>query len=150
MLFRSHPKNRPVWKEGRVKEGYGILQPKMKTGLKPSYSTYYSLLRSEEGGAYEKASYDRYQTILGSGVFCGKGLFDVDLFYHLVIPAMPEGRILSHDIPEGCVLRCMYVPDTVFTDSGPRNPVSYFTRLHRWIRGDVQNQIRKTLFGKRF
>lgn len=136
-----HPRYRPKTEKGRVVEGYGILQPKMKTGLKPSYSTYYSLLRSDEGGAYERASFDRYQTILKSGIFCGKGMFDTDLFYNLVIPAFPEGKILSHDIPEGCILRCMYVPDTVFTDSGPRSIVSYFSRLHRWIRGDVQNCV---------
>lgn len=136
-----HPKNRPVIEKGRVVKGYGILQPKMKTGLKPSYSTYYSLLRSEEGGFYESASYERYQTVLGSGVFCGKGMFDVDLFHSLVLPAFPPGKVLSHDIPEGCVLRCRYVPDTALTDSGPRNPVSYFSRLHRWIRGDAQNVI---------
>lgn len=134
-----HPQYKPRVEKGRVVEGYGILQPKMKTGLKPSYSTYYTLLRSDDGGAYERATFDRYQTILKSGVFCGKGMFDADLFYSLVIPAFPDGKILSHDIPEGCILRCMAVPDTVFTDSGPRSVVSYFTRLHRWIRGDVQN-----------
>ncbi len=134
-----HPANRPLEKDGRIVKGYGIFQPRMKTGFRASYSTYYTLLESEDGGFYERASYDRYQSLFGTGMFCGKGMFDVKLFRKYIIPAFPQNRILSHDIPEGCILRCMFVSDVVFTDSGPKNAVSSFTRLHRWIRGDMQN-----------
>ncbi len=136
-----HPANKPKVKNGKIVSGHAIFQPKMKTGLDPSYSTYYALLESEDGGFYERASYDRYQSLFGTGMFCGKGLFDVNAFKKYVIPAFPENKILSHDIPEGCILRCMYVPNVVFTDSGPKNAVSSFNRLHRWIRGDLQNSF---------
>ena len=134
-----HPANRPVISEGRVVKGHAVFQPRIKTGLRQSYATYFTLLRSESGSLYETASYDRYQSLFGRGIFCGKGLIDAAAFAALIPEAFPENVVLSHDIPEGCVLRCMFVPDMVFTDSSPKNPVSAFLRLHRWIRGDLQN-----------
>ena len=37
------------------------------------------------------------------------------------------------------MLHTLYAPETVLTDSTPKNAVSYYRREHRWIRGDVQN-----------
>ena len=134
-----HPANRPVIKNGRVISGSAVLQPKMKTGLIKRHATRFTLLRSEYDTLYETAAYDRWQSLFGRGGFCGKGLIDAAAFVSLACGAFPENRILSHDIPEGCVLGCMLVPDVTFTDSSPKDPVSSFSRLHRWIRGDIQN-----------
>lgn len=136
-----HPLNLPKVFNGRVIEGYAIFQPLMRTELKGAYKTHFSRLISGVGGTdiYESAAFDRYQSIFGSGVFCGKGLFSVEFFDRLVTPKMPDGKILSHDILEGSILRTCFVSDISLTDSTPKNTVSYTSRLHRWIRGDIQN-----------
>ncbi|MBE6544052.1 MAG: hypothetical protein E7675_06590, partial [Ruminococcaceae bacterium] len=83
-------------------------------------------------------SFDFYQSLFGKGLFCGKGIIDIGVFNRVLAHAFPENRILSHDILEGAYARCGYLSDTVLTDSCPKNPISYYKRLHRWIRGDIQ------------
>ncbi len=134
-----HPANRPRIKDGRVTSGHAVFQPRMKTGLLQSFGTYFTLMRAEFGSLYDTASYERYQSLFGSGIFCGKGLIDVAAFAAVAEGAFPKGKILSHDIPEGAILRCMFVPDITFSDSNPKSPLSAFLRLHRWVRGDIQN-----------
>lgn len=134
-----HPENMPVLKDGRVVSGYGIFQPAVRTRLADSTRTYHALFGSRSSGVYERASYDRYQTLLGSGVFCGKGLIDIELFEKLALSAVPDGIILSHDVIEGGLLRTLLVSDCTFSDSTPKNSISCFRRQHRWVRGDVQN-----------
>ncbi len=136
-----HPANRPFVKDGRVVRGFAAFQPRMKTGLMQSFATYFTLLRAEFGSLYDTASYERYQSLFGQGIFCGKGLLDIEAFGGVAENAFPKGKILSHDIPEGALLRCMFVPDITFTDSNPKSPVSAFLRLHRWARGDIQNLV---------
>lgn len=136
-----HPLNTPKIANGRVTEGYAMIQPVMRTELSGAFKTRFTRLISGAGGTdiYESAAFDRYQSVFGSGVFCGKGLFSVELFDRLVTPKLPEGCILSHDILEGCILRTCFVSDVSLTDSTPKNTISYTSRLHRWIRGDFQN-----------
>lgn len=140
----AHPLNKPVIAEkyGRkyVKSGHGIMQPLMSYALIPAGKTPFCVLKSGAGGKdiYPLAAFDIYQSFFGSGMFCGKGIFDVDAFLEVIDGAFPDGRILSHDILEGCLLRCGLVNDAVLTDSLPQNPISYFKREHRWARGDVQ------------
>ncbi len=136
-----HPINRPIAKKGRVVSGYGIIQPSVRTELASAYKTGFSRLISGVGGVdvYATASFTRAQSLLGSGSFCGKGLIDVELFDSLVVDKLPNGLVLSHDVIEGSIMRTLCASDIVLTDSTPGNTVSFFRRLHRWIRGDFQN-----------
>lgn len=138
-----HPANRPAVKNGRVCAGHALVQPAMRTELFSGYRTAFSRLVSGIGGidVYETAGFDRWQSLFGEGVFCGKGMFDVKLFDKLVTPAVPDGAVLSHDMPEGNILRACLVTDTALTDSTPKSAVSYYKRLHRWLRGDTQNAL---------
>lgn len=138
-----HPQNKPVIENGRVVKGYGVFQPAVKFGLVHENQTYFQSFITGAGGLdnYESASYDRFQSIFESGIFCGKGLIDVKLYKSMVIPNIQSGAVLSHDMPEGNLLRCRLVSDITTTDDVPNNAISYFSRLHRWIRGDVQNLI---------
>lgn len=138
-----HPLNKPILEDGRVVKGYGVFQPSVKFSLVHKKQTEFEAFISGSGGVdnYESASYDRFQSILGSGIFCGKGLIDVELYKKTVIPSIPKNSVLSHDMPEGNLLRCRLVSDLTVTDGVPSNPISYFSRLHRWIRGDFQNLI---------
>lgn len=136
-----HPLNKPVLKKGRVAFGYGIIQPAMQTCLKSSKESRFALRLSGAGGidVYESAAFNRQQSVFGEGVFCGKGILDVALYKRVLDGVLPENRVLSHDMPEGNIMRCRYVSEVHFHDDVPSAVAAYFRRMHRWIRGDVQN-----------
>lgn len=144
-----HPENIPVTADGRVKKGYGILAPRITTSLSSSRRTSFSQIMSGTGGAssYSGASKDIYQDLYGSGLFSGKGLIHVDAALAILPHSLPENKILSHDIPEGCLLKAAFVSDVELTDGCPAFVSGWFNRLHRWTRGDTQNIC--LLFSKR-
>ncbi len=135
-----HPANKPVIKNGVVTEGYAIMQPRMETSLEAAGKTPFSRLISGCGGSdvYASAAYETYQTLFGEGNFCGKGIFDVKVYWELLKNAFAPESVLSHDLLEGARLRCAYLSGVAATDGCPKTPASYFSRLHRWIRGDAQ------------
>ncbi len=145
-----HPKNRPIIKKNRVVSGYGVMQTHISTSLASYGKTYFSSLLSPLGGKdmYENASFDLYQSLFGEGVFCGKGIFDVDAFCELIPDTFADGVVLSHDILEGGILRCGILSDISLCDSHPRSPASFFSRLHRWIRGDTQSTLYSSCYVK--
>lgn len=145
-----HPENMPVVQNGRVIKGYGIFAPRITTSLSSSRRTAFSKIMSGTGGAssYSGASKDIYQDLYGSGLFSGKGLIHVDTALKILPASLPENKILSHDIPEGCLLSCAFVSDVELTDGCPSFVSGWFNRLHRWTRGDTQNLC--LLFSKRF
>ena len=137
-----HPSAKPVFDEHKkiITDGYAIMQPRMGAELNASAKTPFTRMLCGCGGVdiYQSAAFDLYQQIYGEGNFCGKGIFDVDMFYKVLDGAYPEESVLSHDLLEGTRLRCALISDLELTDGIPANPVAYFDRLHRWIRGDVQ------------
>jgi len=98
-----HPLNVPVIENGRVQKGYGVFQPAVRFSLVHENQTAFQEFITGSGGLnnYESASYDRFQSIFGSGIFCGKGLLNVELYQKIVKPSIPENKVLSHDMPEG-------------------------------------------------
>ncbi|MDR1410267.1 MAG: DUF3131 domain-containing protein, partial [Oscillospiraceae bacterium] len=136
----AHPLNMPVIDEQqqRVVSGYGILAPRV---LCRRGETPFACLLGGSGGfsAYDSLASERYQDLFGASIFAGKGLIDVKAAAALLPNAFPEGRVLSHDIIEGGLLRCGYVSSLIVADSFPKRAVAYFARLSRWVRGDVQN-----------
>ena len=145
-----HPENRPEIRDGRVVKGHGVFAPRIGTSLSAWQQTGFSRAMSGSGGAspYTGAVGDIYQDLFGSGLFSGKGLIDIDAALSLLPSALPDNRILSHDIPEGCILRAAFVSDIEMTDGCPSRAAGWFKRLHRWTRGDVQNVL--LLFSSRF
>lgn len=138
-----HPLNRPVLDEERniVTQGYGILAPRVGIDLKESLKTPFAKIMGGLGGisAYDKSCGDLYQDLFGEGIFAGKGLIDVEMFYRVLRERFPNEVVLSHDILEGSFLRTAFVSDVELLDGFPQSASSYFKRLHRWIRGDFQN-----------
>lgn len=136
-----HPLNVPEVHDGIVTAGYGILAPRIGVNLESAAITPFSRIMAGAGGvtAYDNASGDIYQDIFGEGIFAGKGIIDVNAFYDVMDNLLPENRVLSHDILEGCFLRAGFLSDVELTDGFPAHPVTWFDRLHRWIRGDWQN-----------
>ncbi|MBQ7160636.1 MAG: hypothetical protein IJR90_02905 [Clostridia bacterium] len=144
-----HPSNKAIVEDGRVVSGYGVMQPRMDTSLESASSTLFSSMLCGSGGVdvYSGAAFDVYQNVFGEGIFCGKGIIDVEAYFAALDGFFPDGTVLSHDLLEGERMRCAALTDVVLCDSLPSNPVSYFKRAHRWARGDVQALA---FAGKRF
>ncbi len=138
-----HPLNAPEVdeKRGIVTRGHGILAPHIGVDLESAGSTAFSRVMAGCGGvtAYDNAAGDAYQDLFDESIFAGKGLIDIDAFYRLNGGNLPENRVLSHDILEGCFLRAGFLSDVELTDGFPAKPSAWFERSDRWDRGDWQN-----------
>lgn len=144
----EHPLNQPVISSGRVVDGYGILVPKTENRQVSDKLGFFSSVMSGDRGitAYDSLESERYQDLFGEGIFSGKGLINVDAYYSLLNSGLPKERILSHDIVESGYLRAGFVSDVKITEGFPKSAGSYYSRLHRWVRGDWQNI--SFIFGK--
>lgn len=131
-----------------VVDGYGIMQPRVGIDLEEANKSLFTRIFAGLPGtdAYANAISDIYQDNFGEGIFTGKGIYDLQTFSEILKNRMPENKILSHDLLEGCYLRCGLVSDIMLLDGYPYKYSSWISRLHRWIRGDWQ--IVDWLFGK--
>ncbi|MBN1166814.1 MAG: cyclic beta 1-2 glucan synthetase [Methanospirillaceae archaeon] len=138
----SHPLNQPVSDPHTrvIREGYGILQPRVALSLsKPGVSHFASLFGGEPGiDPYTRAVSDVYQDAFAEGSYIGKGIYDRHAFFHSVEGRFPENRILSHDLLEGCYARTGLVSDVQVFEEYPVCYLADSSRRHRWIRGDWQ------------
>jgi cellobiose phosphorylase len=140
----AHPLNRPVFGEGRcqdiVVEGYGILQPRVGLSLPSTNRSGYARLYGGEPGIdpYTRAVSDVYQDLFSEGSFIGKGIYDVDAFERALAGRLPENRILSHDLLEGCHARAGLLSDVQLLEESPTRYSVDVARRYRWIRGDWQ------------
>ncbi len=138
----AHPLNRPVYDEtqGRITEGYGILQPRVAGSLSHTNQSFYARLCGSEPGIdpYTRAVSDVYQDLFGEGSFIGKGIYDVDAFQRALAHRFPDNLILSHDLLEGCHARAGLISDVELYEEYPSQYRADVDRRHRWIRGDWQ------------
>ena len=138
----SHILNIPVMNQEktRVQEGYGIMQPRVGVNLNISYKTMFTKIFAGLGGTdfYTNAISDIYQDNFQEGIFTGKGIYDLKVYSAILENQIPENTVLSHDLLEGCYLRCGLVSDIVLMDGYPTKYNSFMNRLSRWIRGDWQ------------
>jgi len=140
----AHPLNRPRFGTGRqhdlVVDGYGILQPRIAANLPSTNRSTYARLHGGEPGIdpYTRAVSDVYQDLFGEGSFIGKGIYDVDAFERALADRLPENRILSHDLLEGCYARCGLLSDVQLIEAAPATYGADVARRYRWIRGDWQ------------
>jgi len=140
----AHPLHRPRFGKGAQKdivvEGYGILQPRVGLSLPSTNRSGYARLYGGEPGIdpYTRAVSDVYQDVFGEGSFIGKGIYDVDAFERALHDRLPENRILSHDLIEGCHARSGMLSDVQLLEESPTRYSVDVARRHRWIRGDWQ------------
>eukprot|EP01030_Chromulinospumella_sphaerica_P005308 gene5308-5191_t len=137
-----HPLNHPVFDEqsGKIVSGYAILQPRVGISLpSTARSTYARLFGSDAGiDPYTRAVSDVYQDLFRNGSFIGKGIYAVDAFEQALEGCLPDNRILSHDLIEGCYARCGLLSDVQLYEEYPSRYSADAKRRHRWIRGDWQ------------
>ena len=145
-----HPLNQPYFdaSKGRVTEGYGILQPRIGISLESSRKSLFSKIFSGYTGIdpYTTAVSEVYQDLFGEGSYTGKGLYVVDAFESSLKNRIPQNTILSHDLFEGLYARTGLITDIELLDDYPQSYHTYFTRQHRWTRGDWQ--IAPWIWGK--
>ena len=138
----SHILNKPEVDNisNTVIKGHAIIQPRIGTDIEYGRKTIFSRLFAGNGGTdiYSNAISDVYQDGFDEGIFIGKGIYDLDVFYKVLKDKIPENLVLSHDLLEGSYLRCGLASDIVLLDGYPSRYDSYKKRNHRWIRGDVQ------------
>jgi hypothetical protein len=120
--------------------GHGILQPRVGASLPAANRTRYGRLFGGEPGIdpYTRAVSDVYQDLFDEGSFIGKGIYDVDAFERVLGGRLPENRILSHDLLEGCYARSGLLSDVQVVEDSPARYDADVSRRHRWIRGDWQ------------
>lgn len=130
----AHPLNAPVFDAAgrRVVEGYGILQPRMVPALPPETASRYARLCSAT------ADSDVDQDLFGASVFAGQGIYDVRAFDRVLRGRLPDDRVLSHDLLEGCYARCGFLHDVVLVEPCAPRYSDGVGREHRRIRGDWQ------------
>ncbi|MEO6832401.1 MAG: glucoamylase family protein [Chitinophagaceae bacterium] len=138
----AHPLNRAIYnpQKRRVTKGYGILQPRVSVSMPNQRSSFYTRLHGNEPGIdpYTRATSDVYQDLFAEGSFIGKGIYDPKVFELTLQGKLPENRILSHDLLEGCYLRSGLLSDVELFENYPSNYAADMKRRARWIRGDWQ------------
>ena len=138
----AHILNEPIIDNEKniVVDGYGILQPRIGVNLDISYKTLFTKIFAGAGGTdcYTNAISDTYQDNFQEGIFTGKGIYDLSTYETVLENQIPENTVLSHDLLEGCYLRCGLASDILLMDGYPTKYNSFMNRLSRWIRGDWQ------------
>lgn len=138
----AHILNQPVIdpQKNIVVDGYGIMQPRIGVNLDISYKTLFTKIFAGAGGtdSYTNAISDTYQDNFGEGIFTGKGIYDLAVYETVLAKQIPENTVLSHDLLEGCYLRCGLASDILLMDGYPTKYNSFMNRLSRWLRGDWQ------------
>ncbi|MDI1283820.1 MAG: glucoamylase family protein [Reyranella sp.] len=139
----AHPLNRPRFDsaEGRVVEGYGVLQPRVTASLPVSTegSLFQRIFSSNSGiDPYSSAVSDVYQDLFGEGSYSGKGIYDIDAFEAALDGRVPDNSMLSHDLFEGVFARSGLASDIEVIEEFPARYDVAAARHHRWTRGDWQ------------
>ncbi|MCX7884594.1 MAG: carbohydrate-binding protein [Caloramator sp.] len=138
----SHPLNAAEYddKNNIVTDGYGIIQPRIGINIESIGKSKFTCIFANNAGIdpYSSAMSDIYQNLFKEGSFTGKGIYDLHMYKKCLTDSIPDNMVLSHDLLEGCYLRCGLASDIEFIDSFPEKYSSYTMRLHRWTRGDWQ------------
>jgi cyclic beta-1,2-glucan synthetase len=137
----EHPLNRPRYNAKQcVTGGYGILQPRLSASMAGANRSVYAQLFGSEPGIdpYTRSVSDIYQDLFREGSFIGKGIYDIDAFEHTLKDRLPQNRILSHDLLEGCYARSGLISDVHLLEEHPTHYIADVCRRSRWIRGDWQ------------
>src|SRR5216683_3241715 len=147
----AHPLNRPRLsaRDGRVVEGYALVQPRITPSLPMDREGSLSQnIFSGPGGIdpYASAVSDVYQDLFGEGSYTGKGIYDIDAFEAALAGKVPENALLSHDLFEGIFARVALATDIELFEEFPSRYEAVAARQHRWARGDWQ--LLPWLFGR--
>ncbi len=137
----AHPLNRADFDgEGRVRTGYTVLQPRVEVSPESGNRSRFARWFTGDTAIdiYSRAVSDVYQDLFRSGIYVGKGAYDVEAFRRSLDGRVPENAIASHDLFEGIHGRAALATDIVLYETFPGQYLEFTRRQHRWIRGDWQ------------
>ncbi|WP_370125583.1 glycosyltransferase family 2 protein [Sinorhizobium fredii] len=138
----AHPLNAARFDErtGRVRAGYTVLQPRVEISPENGNRSLFARLYAGNTAidVYTRALSDVYQDLFGSGIYTGKGIYEVAPFHRSLDGRVPENVLVSHDLFEGIHGRAALASDIVLYEDFPIGYVEYARRWHRWVRGDWQ------------
>jgi cyclic beta-1,2-glucan synthetase len=138
----AHPLNRAEIdpRTGCVVSGYSVVQPRVEASPLGRAASWFSRTCAGDTALdiYTRAVSDVYQDLFGSGVYIGKGIYDLDAFMQSLEGRVPENAVASHDLFEGIHARAALATDVVLYEEYPQHYLAFARRLHRWIRGDWQ------------
>ena len=134
----AHPLNQ-AREIGGAQRGYAIVFPEMLISARARVNRFVKLFAGDGGtSAYPCAVSNLYFDACGMGLFGGKGVYDVRAFSQAMEGALPEGKILSHDMIEGALAGAALASDISFFEGFPATIASLLRRENRWTRGDWQ------------
>jgi cyclic beta-1,2-glucan synthetase len=139
----AHPLNRARFspREGRVVNGYGVVQPRITPSLPPDRqgSLFQKIFSGPSGiDPYASAVSDIYQDLFREGSYTGKGIYDIDPLEAALAEKVKENTLLSHDLLEGIFARTALASSIELFDEFPSHYETAAARQHRWARGDWQ------------
>jgi cyclic beta-1,2-glucan synthetase len=138
----AHPLNAAEFdpQSSRVVAGYTVVQPRVEIDPASQESSAFTRIVAGDIGIdpYAHAVSDAYQDLFGTGIYVGKGIYDVASFTACLAQIIPPRRVLSHDLLEGVLGRAGLASDISVYEHFPPHYIAYTRRLHRWIRGDWQ------------
>jgi len=136
----AHPLNAARARaDGSLARGFTVIQPRIRTVNGAASATpFASWFRSKQFTSALDYLQDVHQSLVGTSLYCGKGIYDVPAFHASLVERVPENALLSHDHFEGMHGRVGVALDVVISEDYPTNVLSFMRRLHRWTRGDWQ------------
>ncbi len=138
----AHPLNHAQVdpESGWITSGYAILQPRIEILSALGDDTRFTYLYGGDTAIdiYSRAVSDVYQDLFGTGIFVGKGIYDIAAVHNSLAGRVPENRILSHDLFEGVHGRSALASNVILYEDLPASYPAYAMRAHRWVRGDWQ------------
>ena len=139
----AHPLNLPKFsaREGRIVEGYAIVQPRITATLPPNRdgSLFQRIFSGPSGmDPYAFAVSDVYQDLFAEGSYTGKGIYEIDAFEEALDCKVEDNTLLSHDLLEGIFARAALASDIELFEEFPSHYGVSAARQHRWARGDWQ------------
>lgn len=150
----AHPQNVARFdpESGEMISGYSILQPRVEMAPQGISRNFFTRFFAGDTAIdiYSRAVSNVYQDLFGTGIFVGKGIYDVAAFHRRIDGRIAENSILSHDLLEGALARAALASDIVLYEGFPATYLEYVKRWHRWVRGDWQllswlgNRVRGT------
>jgi len=138
----AHPLNQAEFDPatGRVRAGYTLVQPRVEIAPLDGERSVFTRCYAGDMAIdiYSRAVSDVYQDLFGSGIFIGKGIYEVSAFRRSLEGRVPENAVVSHDLFEGAHGRVALASDIVLYEGFPARYLDHARRWHRWVRGDWQ------------